>query len=201
MNNSFTKKQLRLLEEDVREQYEGMEGSRFYRNVDFIVYLIAVALIAMTIRTFLAEPVRVDGRSMYPNLQDREIMLVEKVSYMFSEPRRGDIVICYYPGYTDSCVKRVIGLPGETVTILNGKIYIDGELLDESAYWNDLILYENNSFTVEEDSIFVMGDNRNASKDSRNKSVGSIPYERVLGRVRCVFWPFTGARVTGSVRY
>ena len=130
-------------------------------------------------------------------------MLVEKVSLWFSEPQRGDIVICYYPGYTVSCVKRVIGLPGETVSIENGIIYINGKELEESAYWKyrgeiDFDMTPNETdfgpFPVPEGQYFVMGDNRNNSKDSRAWGVGAIPYERITGRAHFVIWPLYAAR-------
>ena len=198
---AFTGKETKKLNEYAREQYEKMNGARFYRNADFILFLLTYAIIAIAIRTFLFEPVRVDGVSMLPTLQDGETMFVEKVSYMSGEPERGDIVICFYPGYKESCVKRVIGLPGETVTILSGKIWIDDEPLDEGEYWGDVILSWDMQFKVEEGSVFVMGDNRNASKDSRNSSVGSIPYEKILGKVRAVIWPIRDFRTFGKVAY
>ena len=108
------KKSEQLLSELASDQYEEMRGGRFYRSLDFLLYLLMVVLTALAIRTFLAEPVRVDGNSMYPNLLDNEHMAMEKVSLWFNPPQRGDIVICFYPGYKISCVKRVIGLPGET---------------------------------------------------------------------------------------
>ena len=198
---AFTGKETKKLNDYAREQYEKMNGARFYRNADFILFLLTYAIIAIAIRTFLFEPVRVDGESMLPTLQNGETMFVEKVSYMFKEPERGDIVICFYPGYTESCVKRVIGLPGETLTILSGKVYINGEPLDESEYWGDVIQSWDMPFRVEEGSVFVMGDNRNASKDSRNSSVGCIPYDKILGKVRAVIWPVRDSRTFGKVAY
>lgn len=198
---AFTGKETKKLNEYAREQYEKMNGARFYRNADFIIFLLTYAIIAIAIRTFLFEPVRVDGESMLPTLQHGETMFVEKVSYMFGEPERGDIIICFYPGYRESCVKRVVGLPGETLTILSGKVYIDGQPLDESEYWGDVILSWDMPFTVEEGTVFVMGDNRNASKDSRNSSVGCIPYDKILGKVRAVIWPVAGFRSFGKVAY
>lgn len=189
------------LNEYVRDQYENLKGARFYKNADFLVYLIVVITVALAIRTFLFEPVRVSGHSMIPTLQDKDTMFVEKISYMLHEPERGDIIICYYPGYEESCVKRVIGLPGEKVTILSGKVYIEGKELDESEYWQDDILSWDQMFVVEEDSVFVMGDNRNGSKDSRNSSVGSIPYSKILGKVRSVLWPISSIRTFSKIEY
>lgn len=186
----FKNRELRCLRAYVADRYEKMKGTRFYRNVDFFLYILMVMLIALGIRTFLCEPIRVDGDSMIPTLTNEEHMFVEKVSYWFEAPARGDIIICYYPGYRESCVKRVIGLPGETVEIAGGKVSINGALLGEQAYWNGEIYSDVAPVAVGEEQVFVMGDNRNGSKDSRNPSVGCIPYIRIEGRVRAVIWPF-----------
>ena len=121
-------------------------------------------------------------------------MFVEKVSHWFGCPERGDIIICYYPGYTETCVKRVIATAGETIAVRDGKVYIDGAALDESAYWNGEMLGDFGPITVPEGEVFVMGDNRNASKDSRNPSVGTIPFLEIVGRVRAVILPLGSAR-------
>ena len=199
--SGFTEKELRLLRARADERYENMRGARFYRNVDFLFYILTVVLIALGIRAFLVEPIRVDGDSMVPTLLNGEHMFVEKVSYWFNTPERGDIVICFYPGYTESCVKRVIGLPGETVEVREGTVYIDGKALDESLYWRDMIFSDTAPVTVGEKAVFVMGDNRNGSKDSRALSVGPIPFGKVEGRVRSVVWPLSAYRTFPHVEY
>ena len=126
-----------------------MRGTRVVsqRGVS-LLYIVVVVLIALTIRAFIAEPTRVDGDSMIPTLVHNEDMLVEKMTYWFSDPLRGDIVICFYPGYTESCVKRVIGLPGETVAVKDGVITINGKPIDESAYWKGEIIGDMDPVTV-----------------------------------------------------
>lgn len=198
---TFTPDQIKYLRDRAEEQYENMRGSRAYRNVEFFIYILIVVLTALSIRSFLAEPIRVDGDSMIPTLINNEDMLVEKVSYWFQDPTRGDMVICFYPGYTESCVKRVIGLPGETVSITDGLIYIDGTALDESDYWTGEIIGNMDPVTVGEREVFVVGDNRNGSKDSRNPYVGCIPYSKVVGRVIAVVWPFSTFRTFERVNY
>lgn len=178
-----------------------MHGSRTFRNVEFLLYIALIVLVALTIRMFIAEPIRVDGDSMIPTLVDNEDMFVEKMTYWTTDPQRGDIIICFYPGYTESCVKRVIGLPGETVEVKDGAIYIDGKVLDESAYWTGTIIGDMNPVTVGEREVFVCGDNRNGSKDSRNSSVGCIPYAKVVGRVVAVVFPFDNFRAFSRVTY
>ena len=198
---TFTPDQIRYLRDRAEEQYENMRGSRAYRNVEFFIYILIVVLTALSIRSFLAEPIRVDGDSMIPTLINNEDMLVEKVGYWFNDPIRGDMVICYYPGYTESCVKRVIGLPGETVSITGGLIYINGVALDESDYWSGEIVGDMDPVTVGAREVFVVGDNRNGSKDSRNPAVGCIPYAKVVGRVIAVVWPFDSFRTFERVSY
>jgi signal peptidase I len=198
---TFTQSQIRYLREHAEDQYENMRGSRSFRNVEFLLYIVVVVLVALTIRSFIAEPIRVDGDSMVPTLLHNEDMLVEKMSYWFNDPLRGDIIICFYPGYTESCVKRVIGLPGETVSIQDGAFYINGVKIDESAYWNGEIIGDMDPVTVGAREVFVVGDNRNGSKDSRNPSVGSIPYAKVVGRVVAVVYPFNEFETFSRVTY
>jgi signal peptidase I len=198
---TFTQSQIRYLRDRAEEQYENMLGSRPYRNVAFLLYIAVVVLVALAIRSFIAEPILVDGDSMVPTLTHREEMLVEKMTYWFSDPQRGDIIICFYPGYTESCVKRVIGLSGETVEVKEGAIYIDGALLDESAYWTGEIVGDMAPVSVGARQVFVVGDNRNGSKDSRNPSVGCIPYAKVVGRVVAVVYPFSELETFSRVTY
>lgn len=164
-------------------------------NFEFALFLIVVLAIAIALRILVFEPVRVEGDSMFPTLLNGERMFVEKVSYIVDEPQRGEIIICYYPGASVTCVKRVVGLPGETVQAINGAIFINGEQLDESEYWKGEILGTMMfPVTVGEDEVFVVGDNRNASSDSRQNDIGPIPYSRVVGRARTIIWPLSAYR-------
>ena len=200
-NQSFTAKQLRILQNIAEDEVEKMKGAHYWRMLDTVVYILVVVMIALSIRCLIFEPIRVEGDSMHPTLLHKEHMIVEKVSYWFNKPERGNIVICYYPGYKESCVKRVIGLPGETVSVKNGTVFINGAALDESDYWNDFIEDDFEPVTVPENHYFVMGDNRNASKDSRSASVGSIPMEKIIGRVRGVMLPVKNFRLIHGVDY
>ena len=198
---AFTQSQIRYLRDRAEEQYENMRGSRSFRNVSFLLYIALVVLVALTIRSFIAEPIRVDGDSMIPTLVHNEDMFVEKMSYWFEDPLRGDIIICFYPGYTESCVKRVIGLPGDTVEVKEGKIFINDKALDESAYWSGEIIGDMDPVKVSARHVFVVGDNRNGSKDSRNASVGTIPFAKVVGRVVAVVYPLNAAESFSRVVY
>ncbi len=198
---SFTRGQMAEMRDIAIDENARMKGARAWKYLDTISYLALVVMIALAVRAFVVEPVRVDGTSMDPTLEHREMMFVEKLSLWKGMPARGDIVICFYPGYKDSCVKRAIALPGETISVIDGNVWIDGKKLDESAYWNDYIEGDFEGVTVGKNELFVMGDNRNASKDSRNPSVGSIPMGHVIGHARAVFWPLTHFRTLGRVEY
>ncbi|MGN0800370.1 MAG: signal peptidase I [Christensenellales bacterium] len=194
MDRKIDKKQLNRLRKNAETLHEKDEAFKKASDRDFAIWLLIVLVAAFAVRLFLFEPIRVSGDSMYDTLIDGERMFVEKVSYWFERPQRGEIIICYYPNHTTTCVKRVIGVPGDRIAILGGEIYLNGEKLDESAYWEDVIWSDMAEITVPEDCVFVMGDNRNGSSDSRNPLVGSIPYNRVVGRVRSVIWPVARAR-------
>lgn len=188
----------RMIKDAMRVSLEAHKQEPAFKRasrIDLAVSLLITLLIAMSIRLFIFEPVRVEGPSMLPTLFTNERMIVEKLSYGFTAPKRGEIIICRYPGYTESCVKRVVGLPGETLEVRNGRVYINGEKLDESAYWNDLIWSDMSPVTIPQNSVFVIGDNRNQSLDSRSASVGPIPYSRIIGRVRGVMWPLANAQI------
>ncbi len=171
------------------------------------VLTIAIAVIAaLLIRTFIFEPVKVDGSSMADTLHHEEMVFVTKFDYLFNEPKRHDVVICHYPGRTtkflnlitmpQNFVKRLIGLPGDTIEIRydaqKGQkvFFINGEPLDEPY-----ITPQRNSrlglmepITLGEDEYFVVGDNRDNSNDSR--SIGPISRKAIIGHVRFVFFPF-----------
>lgn len=193
-NNKLSKKDRKAMRDFVEKLHEKDPAYRRASNIGFVFYLAVVLIAVFALRNFLVEPIDVDGISMNYTLLDRERMLVEKVSLWAHEPRRGEIMIVYYPGYTQSCVKRVIGLPGETVEVRNGETYINGEKLDESAYLHEPMFYDMAPVKVPAHSVFVMGDNRNSSGDSRDPDVGSIPYNKIAGHVVAVIWPL------GSVR-
>lgn len=186
------KKDLEKFREAREELHKNDAPYKKASNGDFIIYLLTLMALALCIRTFIFEPVQCIGSSMYPTLTDGEGMFTEKLSYTFSAPEKGDILICRYPGHTEKCVKRVIATPGDTISIQGGRVYLNGEELDESEYWNDYIEGDMPEVTVPDRCLFVMGDNRNHSGDSRH--VGFIPYWQVKGRVRGVMTPFSHAR-------
>lgn len=189
----LSKKELGKFRDAREELHKKDEPYRRAANSDFIIYLLTLMAVAICIRTFIFEPVQCIGISMYPTLVGGEGMFTEKLTYTVSAPQRDDIIICRYPYHTEKCVKRVIAVPGDRISISDGAIYLNGERLDESAYWSGYI--ENSEMpevTVPDKCLFVVGDNRNYSGDSRH--VGFIPYCQVKGKVRAVMTPFSQAR-------
>jgi len=130
--------------------------------------------------------VRVDGLSMNPTLQHGEYVLVSRLAYKTGTPERGDIIVFSYPiDQNQDLIKRVIGLPGETVTIRNSEVLINGEKLQE-PYIAQPPIYSG-EWTVGEGQLFVLGDNRNDSKDSHQW--GLLPIENVIGKALLIYWP------------
>ena len=165
------------------------------------IFTIAVAVVAaLLIRTFLFEPIRVDGHSMCDTLQDGEIMLVTKPEYLFGDPQYGDVVICKYPGRTENFVKRVMGLPGDVIEVRSNVVYRNGEAVEEpylTPERNDNG-FSMEAFTLGGDEYFVMGDNRDNSHDSRNYygygSPAALTRDMIIGHVRFVLFPFNVIR-------
>ncbi len=129
---------------------------------------------------------RIEGDSMEPNLHNGEYVLIDKISYLLHPPERGDVVVFTPPNNSRDYIKRIIGLPGDTVEIRGGQVYVNGVVLDE-PYLQNLINTAMPARVVEEGRFFVMGDNRNNSSDSR--SFGSIDPHSIVGRAWLVYWP------------
>jgi signal peptidase I len=130
--------------------------------------------------------VRVDGFSMVPTLQDGEYILVSKLSYKTGVPARGDIIVFSLPtDQRQDLIKRVIGLPGETVNIQNGTVSINGNILTETYIAQEP--QYNGEWTVPDGQLFVLGDNRNNSKDSHQWRF--LPMENVIGKAIIIYWP------------
>jgi len=145
-------------------------------------------LIALLINVFVGQATRVEGQSMEPNLHTEQRLVVEKLSYRFHGPQRFDIVVIRVPSQGDALlIKRVIGLPGETVEFREGQVYIDGELLDEPYVRQTTRMGRTGKVVVPPLHVFVMGDNRNHSNDSR--SFGPVPIDNIVGRAWLSYWP------------
>jgi signal peptidase I len=154
---------------------------------EIVETIVPAILIALLINLFLAQATRVYGQSMEPNLHTDQRLVVEKLSYNFHEPRRGDIVILQAPkAGSGLLIKRVIGLPGEKVEIKGGKVYINEQPIDE-PYISDQSQRDSRAIVVPPEYAFVLGDNRGFSNDSR--AFGSVPLENIVGRAWFSYWP------------
>lgn len=160
------------------------------------VYLLIVLGLTYLVITFVGQRTEVEGESMENTLQDGDNLIVDKMTYKFKDPQRFDIIVFPVQYKSDTYyIKRIIGLPGETVSIdEDGNIYIDGEILEES-YGREVISADtvgNVEYPVVlgDDEYFVMGDNRNNSSDSRTQLVGNIKRGDIIGRAWVRIWPF-----------
>lgn len=162
--------------------------------ISTILYIAVVLAVTWLIITFVGQRTQVNGSSMEPTLSDHDNLIVDKISYRFKDPERFDIIVFPFQYEEDVYyIKRIIGMPGETVFIdLDGTIYIDGEVLQES-YGREVMLSPGRAgepITLGEDEYFVLGDNRNNSSDSRDPSVGNIHRDRIVGKAWVRIWPF-----------
>lgn len=173
-------------------------GAFFLDIFEVIVFAIGIFFF---IYLLVMRPHKIDGESMMPNFTNGEYLLTERVSYYLRDPMRGDVVV-FTPPVTnlDEYIKRVVALPGETVMVKDGRVYINGKVLDESyiagtVYTNGgSFLSEGASYKVPDGEFFVMGDNRNNSSDSRYW--GPITKKVITGRAWVVYWPLN---LMGSV--
>jgi signal peptidase I len=150
--------------------------------------VIPAVAIALVINLFLAQATQVLGQSMEPNLHSAQRVVVEKVTYRFFHgPRRGDIVVIDLPEQPEMLIKRVVGLPGETLEVRNGQVYLEGEQLDEPWAVKPGSRHSYGPQVIPPLHVFVLGDNRGASNDSR--SFGPVPIEHVVGQAWFSYWP------------
>lgn len=161
----------------------------------YIIFIIAVLVIAI----YVVGLQQVVGPSMSPTLSNNDIVILDKISYKFIDIKRGDIVALYYAD-TKYLIKRIIGLPGDTLEFQGNKLYINGsfyseEYLSDGTITEDFSLNEIGHFIIPEDMYFVLGDNRSDSMDSRDTEVGLIPKKDILGKVRLQIWPLTKIKI------
>jgi len=157
---------------------------------DWIVSILIAIVLAFFIRYFIVELYMVEGPSMKPTLVNSERLVVNKFIYRFKTPERGDILVFRYPrDPSRDFIKRVIGVAGDTVEVKDGRLFLNGTLMNET-YILERTKGTYPLTTIPNGHIFVMGDNRNNSEDSRFKDVGFVPLELVKGKAVIVFWPF-----------
>ncbi|HBT78727.1 MAG: signal peptidase I [Selenomonas sp.] len=156
---------------------------------DWVISILVAVVLAFLIRQFVVELYIVDGPSMRPTLQSQERLVVNKFLYSFRAPQRNEIIVFQYPmDKSRDFIKRVIATPGDTIEIKDHKVYVNDQMLTED-YILEPTLSEYPKATVPPNTLFVMGDNRNNSEDSRFADVGFVPYSLIKGKACLVFWP------------
>lgn len=174
--------------------------------LDIIETIVVAASLFVIVYLFFLQPHQVIGNSMIPNFHDQEFILTDKISYRFRKPMRGEIVVFKSPEDKDKdFIKRIIGLPQDTVSISTGKVFINGNVLSEEYLDPDLrtpagkFLQEFNAFVVPVDSYMVFGDNRLNSSDSR--AWGPVSIKNIVGKALFVYWPPQRFRLVEEVHY
>lgn len=185
------KKLLELTEDEGELKRKAERRKKIVKETrDWLVLIVCTLAVVFLVRSYVFEPIVVDGPSMNDTLFTGDRVFVTKFDYLIGEPERGTVVICHYPNSKENYIKRLIALPGDTLEIRGGVTYLNGEALDE-----DFISYPTTRdfgpITLGEDEYFVMGDNRANSNDSR--SVGPLSRSQIVGRVRYLFYPFDRA--------
>lgn len=184
-----------LESEDAADENAPQKKSLGREILEWVLVIVVAVCAALFIRHFIFEPVRVDGSSMLNTLHDNEYMIVTKYQYLFSDPERFDVVICRYPGRgTTNFVKRIVGVPGDTLSVVGDQLYVNGEPEDD-FYIDYKINYPMSEVVIEEGHYFVMGDNRPHSNDSHAPGVGQLERNQIIGKVRFVAWPFSSMRM------
>lgn len=171
---------------------EEKEKNPIKEALGWLLYIVIIIGVTYLIITYVGQRTRVSGNSMLTTLHDGDNLIVDKVSYRFRDPKRFEIIVFPYQYGEDTYyIKRIIGMPGETVQVLDGYVYINGEKLDES-YGLEVMVdpgIAKEPIELGEDEYFVLGDNRNNSSDSRSPDVGIIKKEDMVGRAWVRIWP------------
>ena len=182
-----------MSKEDNKEEAPEQEQSIWRSLGGTLLYLLVIVLLTWVIVTFVGQRTKVDGHSMEPTLSDGDNLIVDKLSYRFRDPERYDIIVFPYQHAENTYyIKRIIGLPGDTVQVIDGYMYINGKKLDEH-YGAEVM--EDPGIAAEpiklgDDEYFVLGDNRNHSSDSRVTSVGVLTRDMLIGRAWVRIYPF-----------
>lgn len=175
--------------------YEEPSFEKHRRRISWLVDIIVIIVLAFFISDMFGEKTTVAGHSMEPAVMQDDVVLTDKLSYKFKSPLRGDIVCFYLSEDTENeqvYIKRIIGIPGETVQIKNGYVYINSEIIDaeNKLYQASIAGIAENEIILGEDEYFVLGDNRASSEDSRFDNVGLVHISQIEGRVWFRISPF-----------
>ena len=178
----------------------------FFLFIWEITKIVVIALlIVVPIRYFLFQPFFVRGQSMEPNFEDGNYLIIDELSFRLRDPQRGEVIVFKYPNNpSQRYIKRIIGLPGETIEVKDAKVVVfnqeGGRILDESEYLSPAIQTPGDiQISLAENEYFVLGDNRGASADSRRW--GALPEKYVVGRVWLRAWPFTKFEIVEAPSY
>lgn len=175
--------------------------------LDILQVIVFAVAIFLFVYLLVLQPHKIKGESMHPNFLNGEFLLTDKVTYRFGDPKRGDVIVFKAPpDDKDEYIKRILGLPGDTVMVKGGKVYVNGNMMDESKYLDASVITSPGSFAREGESLvvpqnqyFVLGDNRPHSLDSRN--LGTIKREKITGRAWIVYWPAPKAGIVPAISY
>lgn len=175
--------------------------------IDLIETLVIAGAIFVVIYAFLFRPFQVNGDSMYPNYHNGEYILTNLITLKIGKPTRGEVIVFQAPiDKEKDFIKRVIGIPGDKVLLNGGRVFVNGISLDESNYlspdvktYGGNFLSEGKEVTVPDNNLFVLGDNRSASSDSREW--GFVPFDKLIGKSFFVYWPINKMRFVEKGKY
>lgn len=175
------------------------ERGIFRELLGWLLYILIIIGLTYVIITYVGQRTRVSGQSMETTLSDGDNLIVDKLTYHFKDPERFDIIVFPYK-YEENTyyIKRIIGMPGETIQIVGGYVYINGQQLTSDIYGTEVMVSAGiaaEPITLGADEYFVLGDNRNHSTDSREPNVGVLRREDLLGRAWVRIYPFDKIRV------
>jgi signal peptidase I len=175
-------------------------GAFFLDIIETVVLALAIFVL---VYLFLVQPHQVRGNSMFPNFHDGEYLLTNKLSYRLGEPKRGDVIVFKAPKNEEyDYIKRIVGVPGDKLTIKGGHVYLNDQLLKEAYLPADFttsggsFLREGEEFTIPAGEYLVLGDNRSHSSDSREW--GDVPVENIIGKAWLRYWPFNRVGLIGN---
>ena len=176
--------------EDAAPSKKRRRGKIIREIISYVAIVAAAFLLATLTNRYLIVNARIPSGSMIPTITEGNRIIGNRLAYINSEPKRGDVVVFYYPDdETQKYIKRIIGLPGETVYIEHGTVYIDGQPLDESDYLTVETAGVSGPFTVPEGCYFMMGDNRNSSWDSRFWNNTFVSKDKIIAKAMFCYFP------------
>lgn len=175
---------------DINERQNEQKWNSRNEIISWVKVVLSALLIAFVLRTFIFQLALVNQISMEPTLKEGQMLIISKVNYFVGTPKRGDIIVFKDSYENKLLIKRVIGLPGEKIDLRNGKVFINDKELEPDYTSFPTYAYVQESWQVPEGQYFVMGDNREHSRDSRVETVGLINRKSIIGKAVFRLWPF-----------